>query len=168
MFLWYRVKDQVRQQFERVSDTQFSTWTPKHSQGTYTLFWMPWSCWFHALLLYTSYLYQRRYTWFIRTAQKYLSRVAWMCFMCNDYLVETWWTFKNTNGMTWFQKELLQLTQKQQQVSDAIARELFWTTTYLHIILRYDPQKIDVVIRVESRHMLAADRLGPEYFHHAV
>ncbi len=39
---------------------------------------------------------------------------------------------------------------------------------YLHVVLRYDPQKVDVVVRVEAGHVLAADGLGSKHLHLAV
>ena len=39
---------------------------------------------------------------------------------------------------------------------------------YLHVILRDDPQEVDVVVRVEACHVLAADRLGSKHLHLAV
>lgn len=39
---------------------------------------------------------------------------------------------------------------------------------YLHVVLRYDPQEVDVVVRVEAGHVLAADGLRPKHLHLAV
>lgn len=36
---------------------------------------------------------------------------------------------------------------------------------YLHVVLRYDPQKVDVVVRVKAGHVLAADGLRPKHLH---
>lgn len=37
--------------------------------------------------------------------------------------------------------------------------------TNLHVVLRYDSQKVDVVVRVEASHVLAADGFRPKHLH---
>lgn len=54
--------------------------------------------------------------------------------------------------------------------------ELFWIANsrsiinilYLHVVLGDDPQEVDVVIRVEASHLLAADGFRPKNLHLAV
>lgn len=40
-----------------------------------------------------------------------------------------------------------------------------WVNFYLHVVLCYDPQKVDVVVGVKTGHVLAADRLRPKHLH---
>ena len=56
-------------------------------------------------------------------------------------------------------------TPKTQKKSSNSLCRLSLNETDLHVVLSYDSQKVDIVVRVEPRHVLAADGFRPKHLH---